>query len=84
LPGWADAVAAEHYLTLTEDHFALAQARTNSGAQKAAQHGRAPTRTDSQNSSEAFEEWEDTREDATSRKQVQTSSLPPRGLEPLS
>jgi len=85
--GNKQAVAAEHYLTVTHDHFALAVRDAESdadSAQKAAQRRQARPGTDSQNSSEGNDGCEVVPDETQPCEIVQTCSVPPRGLEPLS
>jgi site-specific recombinase XerD len=85
--GWlgnTPAVAMQSYLQMTEDYF---QRAANSGAvalQIPVQHGSAPSRMESQESSEALAGCESVRDSAEECDTVQNDNMTPRGFEPLS
>jgi hypothetical protein len=82
--GNKQAVAAEHYLQVTEEDFRRGAKSGAVAVHFSVQHDTAPARTESQESAEGEGGCEVVREGARVGDSVRTELLPPRGLEPLS
>jgi hypothetical protein len=82
--GNSAAIAQEHYLQVTDEHFDQAAMDANKAAQNQAQHEAKPTRTDSQPVGATNENRPVLPGDSSSCDYLHASQLPPRGVEPLS
>jgi hypothetical protein len=85
--GNSEAVARDHYLQVTEEHFATASGSgAKSGAlvvQKAVQQPAASSREAQQKTSQPFSDCDVTRNVPKNRISLRDGKAPPRGVEPL-